>query len=190
MRDIDRDRARIRDFLRSRERTLVIDYMRGDGRYLPYFCRLLHGTLRARLNGLGFILHRHMYSVALKGALYRLAGVSIGRDAYLGPGVLLDPCFPELCEIGAGALIGIDTRIAGHEISIDRLTLGRVTIGAGAIVGARSTVKCGVSIGERAEVGTASVVHRDIPAGAAALGNPARVIHKTMRGSAPPPAQG
>jgi acetyltransferase-like isoleucine patch superfamily enzyme len=42
-------------------------------------------------------------------------------------------------------------------------------------LGAKSTIRCGVTIGEWAMVGSGSVVTRDLPNHALAFGNPARV---------------
>jgi UDP-2-acetamido-3-amino-2,3-dideoxy-glucuronate N-acetyltransferase len=45
----------------------------------------------------------------------------------------------------------------------------------GAMIGANSTIICGVTIGENAIVGAGSVVTKDVPDGAKVYGNPARI---------------
>jgi len=53
-----------------------------------------------------------------------------------------------------------------------------VLVGAGALVGARSTVRPGVRIGRRAVVGAGSVVTRDVADGAVVAGAPARPVQR------------
>lgn len=100
----------------------------------------------------------------------------MGINVYMGPHVKLDPHFPNLVEIGDNVLIGMDTRISTHEISRNQLTLGRVSIGENTVIGAFSTIKCGVKIGSNAEIAMGSVVSRDVPDNCMAIGNPARIV--------------
>jgi len=110
--------------------------------------------------------------------LYRLAGVRIGRGAYVSPYVVIDPLYPQLIEIGEGALLGLGCRLLAHEYTAARFRLGRVWVGPGSVVGAFSTVRSGVRIGARATVGMHSFVNDDVPAGATAAGVPARVLRE------------
>lgn len=64
-----------------------------------------------------------------------------------------------------------------HVHVLDQGVLVRqVRIGAGALVGAHSTVRPGVHIGRRSIVGAGSVVVRDVPDGTVAVGAPARPV--------------
>lgn len=49
-------------------------------------------------------------------------------------------------------------------------------VGAGASIGANSTILPNLNIGKKSKVGAGSVVTRDVPEGATVAGNPARII--------------
>ncbi|RCK81137.1 MAG: acetyltransferase [Candidatus Ozemobacter sibiricus] len=106
----------------------------------------------------------------------RLFGASIHPTAYLSPDVVIDPLFPSLLTVEAGALLGFGVRIALHEHGGARFRAGRVIIRRGATIGAEARIGCGVEIGEFAQVAVGAVVLRDVPARSIAVGNPARVV--------------
>jgi putative colanic acid biosynthesis acetyltransferase WcaF len=58
------------------------------------------------------------------------------------------------------------------------LQTARITVGAGAFIGARAFIMPGVTVGDSAIVGACSVVTRDVAPGIAVAGNPARPIRK------------
>jgi acetyltransferase-like isoleucine patch superfamily enzyme len=109
-------------------------------------------------------------------AIYRLLGTRVGRGVYIGPGVLIDPLYPELITLEDGSFLGIGCRLFAHEITAGNFRLGRTVIGAGSVVGAYATVRSGVSVGQKATIGFDSFVNRDVPDGATVVGVPARVI--------------
>ena len=83
-------------------------------------------------------------------------------------------------------LIGAHVHVlsAGHAIhegkeviAQNAITYGAIRIGAGAWIGANSTILPGANIGQGAVIGAGSVVTRSIPPFAVAVGNPARVMH-------------
>ena len=118
--------------------------------------------------------------------LYRLMGVKIGRDVYIGFNVEMDTNFSELIEIGDHVTISHSCIIASHmatsaETPLKRLYPGeakaiRIRDGAWLCVGA--IVLPGVTIGENALVAAGAVVNRDVPPGSMVAGVPARPVKK------------
>jgi len=45
---------------------------------------------------------------------------------------------PHLLEIGEDTIVGIETTISGHMIIHDQLVLGKIIVGRGCLIGARS----------------------------------------------------
>ena len=111
-----------------------------------------------------------------KVAIYRLLGMKIGRGVYIGPGVLIDPPYPELITLQDGCFLGIGCRLFTHEITAGNFRLGRIVIGTGSVVGAYATVRSGVSVGNRVTIGFNSFVNRDVPDVATVVGAPAHMI--------------
>ena len=93
--------------------------------------------------------------------LLDVAGITIGDDAMLAPGVQL---------LTATHPVDPVDRVSGRELGFP-ITIGnRVWLGGGVIVGP------GVTIGDDVVVGSGAVVVKDIPDGVVAVGNPARVL--------------
>jgi len=99
----------------------------------------------------------------LKLVLYRSVGFRIGRGTFLSPDVILDPHFPQLVEIGEDVIIGWGTHLFTHEFDGDKYRLGRIRIGAGAVVGGFSIVRGGVEIGANARVASTCIVYKNVP---------------------------
>src|SRR5262245_15047712 len=92
--------------------------------------------------------------------VYRLLGTRVGGGVAIIGGVLSDPT---VVSLGDDVVIGIDTIVLGHALSAaspheDYVLIGRVEIGHGVVVGARSVVMPGVTIGDHAVVQAMSVV--------------------------------
>ena len=114
-----------------------------------------------------FILCRIAHAIdwsPLKVVLYRAAGFRIGRGVFISPDVILDPHFPMLVEIGDYAIIGWGTHLFTHEFDGRKYRLGRIRIGAGAVIGGFSIVRGGVTIGKEAQVASTCIVYKDVPA--------------------------
>ncbi len=111
------------------------------------------------------------------------ANITIGRDVYIGPGVLLDWNFGHLITIGDETTVVSGTRILCHDASSNR-RLGvtwcaPVVIGARVYVGADALILPGVRIGDDAVVAAGAVVTRDVEPGTVVAGIPAKQITTT-----------
>ncbi|QDZ41900.1 Pls/PosA family non-ribosomal peptide synthetase [Corynebacterium sp. sy039] len=101
----------------------------------------------------------------------RLLGAKIGKGAWVE-----SYWFPEtdLCHVGAGASIGPGTVVQTHLFQDRVMSLGTVTIDAGATLGAHSVALPGSHIGENTTVAPGSLVMRgdQIPPHTLWQGNP------------------
>lgn len=117
-------------------------------------------------------------------ALNRLRGVKIGKNVYLGYGVMIDKLFPEMVTIKDNAAIGDDTIINAHAIvpspsrvrEIYPLKVAPVTIGKGVWILPRVTITLGVNVGDEAVLLSGAVVTKDVPPRCMVGGVPAKVI--------------
>ncbi len=117
----------------------------------------------------------------LKLAVLRLTGLKIGSNVYVSPGVVIDPLWPGLVEIGDGVILGLGCRILSHECTVNEFRIGRTRIGRKSVIGAGSTLRAGVTIGERVTVGCNSYVNRDIPDGHTVGGVPAKPLAGSVK---------
>ncbi|MBB5868784.1 non-ribosomal peptide synthetase-like protein [Allocatelliglobosispora scoriae] len=102
-------------------------------------------------------------------AYARALGVKVGRDVDLHSA----PPITGLLKLGKGAAIEPEVDLAGHWLDGDVLIIGKIRIGAGAHVGARSTLLPGARIGKNADIAAGSVVDGTVPAGQRWSGSPA-----------------
>jgi acetyltransferase-like isoleucine patch superfamily enzyme len=91
-------------------------------------------------------------------------GVTVDDGVFIGPHV----CFTNDLRPRA---VNPD----GTLKAADDWELSETHIGAGAALGANSTIRCGITIGPWAMVGSGSVVTQDVPAYGLVFGNPARL---------------
>jgi maltose O-acetyltransferase len=144
---------------------------------------------------------------SLRAALYRLAGLSIGRRTLIGGRLELigmgaigrrlkvgSHCYfttPLFVDLTADVTIGDHVTIghhvvlitADHEIGSSWRRGGAVSpksimIGDGVWIAARVTVLPGARIGPGTVIGAGSLVKGEIPPGVVAAGSPARVIRE------------
>jgi len=118
---------------------------------------------------------------AMKIFLYRLAGVKIGKDVYISPGVVLDPLFPELIELCDGCVLGLYSMVLTHEYTPEESRIGKVIIGKNSVIGAKSVIRSGVIIGQNCTIGISSFVNKDVPDNETVAGVPARKIERKLR---------
>ena len=137
--------------------------------------------VRQHLRSLVVMLAGIVPTSCVKVWLYRLTGARIGRNVDISPGVVIDPLYPQLITLGDGCCLGLGCRLLAHEITAYDFRLGRITVASGAVIGAYSTVRSGVSIGSKATIGFNSFVNRDVSDGATVAGSPAREITSPKR---------
>ncbi|HEX2809395.1 MAG TPA: AMP-binding protein, partial [Kineosporiaceae bacterium] len=100
----------------------------------------------------------------------RALGCSIGRDVDLHA----VPPVTGLLTLGKGCSIEPEVDLSGHWLDGDVLRLGRIRVGAGATVGARSTLAPGARVGQGCEIAAGSAVSGPVPPGELWAGSPAR----------------
>lgn len=116
--------------------------------------------------------------------LYRLMGIRIGKDVYMGFDIELETNFPQLVTIGNHVTISHRCIITAHMGSPSDtpvkqsypLTAKPVTIEDGAWICIGATLLPGVTVGKNAVVAAGAVVSRDVPANTMVGGVPARRI--------------
>ncbi|WP_417506231.1 Pls/PosA family non-ribosomal peptide synthetase [Microbacterium sp.] len=112
--------------------------------------------------------------------------------AKIGPNVDLHalPPVTGMLEIAEGAAIEPEVDLSGYWIDGDTVRIGGIRIGAGATIGARSTLAPGAKIGRNAEVAPGSAVFGRVRAGQRWAGSPAARVGGVSSPLAPerPPA--
>ena len=104
----------------------------------------------------------------------RALGAKIGR----GVDLHTLPPVTGMLELGDGCSIEPEVDLAGHWIDGDVVHIGKVTIGPGAVVGARSTLLPGAQVGRNAVVAAGSGVIGKVKAGQEWGGSPAVKVGK------------
>ncbi len=100
----------------------------------------------------------------------RALGARIGTNVHLHS----LPPVTGLLSLGSGANIEPEVDLSGWWIDGDHVRIGAVHVGAGATVGARSTLMPGASIGAGGQVEAGSAVLGKVKAGQVVAGSPAR----------------
>jgi UDP-2-acetamido-3-amino-2,3-dideoxy-glucuronate N-acetyltransferase len=136
----------------------------GDGTRIWAFAHVLRGARIGRDCNIcdgAYVEGRAVLGdrVTVKNAVLIFDGVEVGDDCFLGPGVVFTNDLNPRSKLREGHAHLLETKV-----------------GAGATIGANSTVICGIEIGAHAFVGAGSVVRADLPAHAFAVGSPARQI--------------
>ncbi|WP_461056582.1 Pls/PosA family non-ribosomal peptide synthetase [Streptomyces pseudoechinosporeus] len=103
--------------------------------------------------------------------------------AKVGPDVDLHslPPVTGMLKLGRGAAVESEVDLSGHWLDGDRLEIGPVKVGAGAVVGTRGMLFPGARVGKRAEVAPGSAVSGHIPTGQRWAGAPAVKLGKAKR---------
>ncbi|MFI5671733.1 Pls/PosA family non-ribosomal peptide synthetase [Streptomyces sp. NPDC051704] len=103
--------------------------------------------------------------------------------AKVGPEVDLHslPPVTGMLKLGRGCAVESEVDLCGHWLDGDRLVIGPVKVGAGAVVGTRSMLFPGARVGKRAEVAPGSAVAGTVPTGQRWAGAPAVKLGKAKR---------
>ncbi|WP_411376428.1 Pls/PosA family non-ribosomal peptide synthetase [Arthrobacter sp. MPF02] len=104
-------------------------------------------------------------------------GAKVGRDVQLHS----LPPVTGLLSLGPGANVEPEVDLSGWWIDGDNVHIGSIRIGAGATVGARSTLMPGAAIGAGAQVEAGSAVLGKVKAGHQVAGSPAQRRGKAKR---------
>ncbi|MDX2932107.1 Pls/PosA family non-ribosomal peptide synthetase [Streptomyces ipomoeae] len=107
----------------------------------------------------------------------RALGAKVGADVDLHA----LPPVTGLLKLGRGAAVESEVDLSGYWLDGDRLEIGAVKVGAGAVVGTRSLLLPGARVGKRAEVAPGSAVAGQIPTGQRWAGAPAVKLGKAKR---------
>ncbi len=113
----------------------------------------------------------------------RALGAKIAPDVDLHSA----PPVTGMLKLGKGSAIEPEVDLSGHWVDGDRLHVGRIRVGAGAVVGARSTLFPGARVAKRAEVAPGSGVTGSVPTGQRWAGVPATRDGKAGRPGPRPP---
>lgn len=106
--------------------------------------------------------------------LYRLSGIRIGKNCFIGMGGILEDLHPERVIIEDNVTVSFGVTFIAHGPG--KGTGKPTVLRSHAYVGASATLLPGVEIGSYAVVGAGAVVTKDVPAGAVVAGSPARII--------------
>ncbi|MCX5089173.1 amino acid adenylation domain-containing protein [Streptomyces sp. NBC_00365] len=107
----------------------------------------------------------------------RALGAKVGADVDLHS----LPPVTGMLKLGRGAAVESEVDLSGYWLDGDRLEIGQVKVGAGAVVGTRSMLFPGARVGKRAEVAPGSAVAGQIPTGQRWAGAPAGKLGKAKR---------
>jgi non-ribosomal peptide synthetase-like protein len=99
----------------------------------------------------------------------RALGAKVGKDVDLHSA----PPVTGMLKLGRGVAIEPEVDLSGYWVDGDVVHVGGIQIGAGARIGARSTLMPGARIGKLAEIAPGSAVRGTVPAGAHWSGSPA-----------------
>jgi acetyltransferase-like isoleucine patch superfamily enzyme len=120
-------------------------------------------------------------------ALYRVSGLKIGRDVFIGEGVLFDKLHPEYIEIGDRTAIGARTIITAHQIIPTPTNLRklypeeyrRTVVENDVWIMPGVIITPGVTIGHHSVLATGAVIHKSVPPYSLVVGGGFRVA-KTL----------
>lgn len=123
----------------------------------------------------------------LRAYFIRKMGCHVGKDVFFGDYVRMDTSYADMIYIGDYTHITSGCRLLCHQRDLSNYyvgdnaaecgySLGEIHIGKGVMVGMETMIMPGVTIGDGAIIGARSMVTKDIPPYCIAVGSPAKVI--------------
>lgn len=173
--------------------TFVVRAEDFDDGYFDLRAVLVSGPWSRRLRQIGRSLCAWLGSMTpwfgWKVFWFRRAGVRIGRNVSLAPGVVLDLLVPQLIRLDDEVVMGMGSMINAHLYTPKRIFFGRVHVGEYGVVGARAMLGNSVTVEPHGVVGSLSFFYNGVvPENGLALGVPA-VIKDRSREDKPSPAR-
>lgn len=111
---------------------------------------------------------------------YIKAGLIVGKNCDINPGLIVDHSHCWLIEIGDNVTLAPEVYLLAHDASMQRelgyTRIGKVVIKNNVFIGARSLIMPGVTIGEYAIVAAGSIVTKSVEPYTVVGGNPAKII--------------
>lgn len=117
----------------------------------------------------------------LKNHLYRLIGVTIGKNVSIANDAILDPIFPELIKIEDNVIIGWGTKLFTHEFTLESARIGSIIVKKNSMIGEFSVVRPGVTVGQNSLVAAMSFVNEDVPPDTVEGGVPIHILRHLRR---------
>jgi len=112
-------------------------------------------------------------------AMYRKAGIRIGKVVEFGTNIWLDINFRNLINIEDNVLLAGHIQILSHSFLMygyEKEGFCPVIVKKGARIGINVVILPGVTIGENSVIGAGSVVTKNIPPNCLAVGVPAKPV--------------
>ncbi len=169
----------VKKFLRFKEKYKVFRYKNKNKSPVLQFFQL--SDFFALLRYILFLFLRAFPIPPIYTWIYRLCGVKIGKNVFIGPDVIIDHLYPKLIDIGDNCTLGWGARILTHEGYIKHFRVGRVKIGNNVVIGAFSTIRCGVTIGDNVIAAFSSVIDKDVSNNKLVGGVPIHEIKKLKK---------
>lgn len=177
---IQDERKSFLEFFKGDAKEYFVDYCEKLGPNNLCVCHVIFPNLlshcKLALNYLICLLAECIPISVVKIWVYRLAGVRIGKRVFISPRTYIDVFYPGLLTIEDDVLIGVGAHIFVHEYTQKGFRVGRVRLKKGAVIGACSVIRSGVTVGANALVGMASFVNKDVADNIIVVGNPAKPI--------------
>lgn len=146
-------REKLLDFYKNNQKKVIFDI---EGLSHDEVSKIIFGNLFSALSiMIRYFISIFMYVLPFPGIkvfFYRMIGVKIGKNVYIGPAVYIDIINPKLITIGNNVMIGMGVSMVIHERTMKTLSVGRIDIKDNATIGGDTLIRPGVSIGEGAEL--------------------------------------
>lgn len=122
-------------------------------------------------------------SDGLRTSIYRRAGLKLGKDVFIGEGVLFDRLHPEYIVIGDHTAIGARAIITAHQVIPTGTDLRilypeqyrRTVVEHDVWIMPGVIITPGVTIGHHSVLATGAVIHKDVPPYSLVVGGGFRV---------------